>query len=409
MDTISEFGQVFAATAARVRANFPWYDRMLAGCGYDLDRTPLRLPYVDEAVLDEHYYSADHAGLAGCATYLTSGTSGGTRKKILYTPEDHARYVEQRTKIFSGFLTPECRVACADLGTGHAAASAAEIFQRLGLQTSHIDFRRPVREHVELLNERRPDVLFTMPMILDSIIHAGGLRASPRKIIVVGDVATPTWKQHVTRRFGLRRADLLDIVGSIEVGSIAYECFDCGTYHFDEHIYPEALDPEGGDGGGGDANRAKVLVLTSSARTVFPAVRFVTGDLVEGFGRRRCGGRDRLTFERMIGRSGGELKNGEKVSLYDISEAVNACLPGSMFDAHADRSRLVIRVCSPDLTPEKAEEIKLRIRRRNPDVDQMIASELVGDIEVLSAAPGQLLAAGAKKTFPKKISPGGTT
>jgi phenylacetate-coenzyme A ligase PaaK-like adenylate-forming protein len=401
MDTISEFGQVFAATAARVRANFTWYDRLLAGCGYDRDRSPLRLPYVDEAVLDEHYYSADHSGLADCATYLTSGTSGGTRKKILYSSEDHARYVEQRTKIFARLLTPECRVACADLGTGHAAASAAEIFKNLGLDTFQIDFRRPVREHVEILNARRPDVLFTMPMILDSLVHAGGLSISPRKLIVVGDVATPAWKENMTRRFGLRRGDLLDIVGSIEVGSIAYECFDCGTYHFDDHIYPEVLAPEvGGDGTG----RARVLVLTSTARTVFPAVRFVTGDLVEGFGRRRCGGRDRLTFERMIGRAGGEWKHGEKISLYDISEAVNASLPGSIFDAYTDRSRVVIRVCAPDFTPEKAEEIKRLIRRRNPDVDQMIASELVGDIEVLAAAPGQLAGGGAKKNFPNDIS-----
>ena len=67
------------------------------------------------------------------------------------------------------------------------------------------------------------------------------------------------------------RRDVLDVVGSIEVGAIAYHCADTGLYHFHDHILPEVHRPADlyadcphdvpaprpGDG---------ILVLTSLAR-----------------------------------------------------------------------------------------------------------------------------------------------
>lgn len=383
---------------ARARANFRWYDELVRASGYDADGDPGRLPLLDDAVLSRHYYNAEHPHLGECQSYYTSGTSTGARKRILYSAADHELYVRERHRIFSAFVTPDCRVACADLGTGHAASSADEIFRAMGLESHSINFRRPLGEHVEFLNALRPDVLFTMPMILESLIHTGELRFAPKKIIVVGDVASRAWKEHVLAHFSLRRGDLLDIVGSIEVGSIAHECFDCGLYHFDTHITPEAVAPELIDGDYAPAGGARILLLTSSARTVFPAVRFVTNDLVEGFTTHTCGGRRVFAIERITGRVGPELKNGEKVSLYDISEAVNRYLPGSRFEVYKDSRRFVIRVCSRDFTDDKAEQIKLFVRRKNPDVNQMIQSSLVADIEVCSVAVGDLSNA-PKKSF----------
>jgi phenylacetate-coenzyme A ligase PaaK-like adenylate-forming protein len=384
---------------SRMRSNFRWYDDLVVACGYDEDGDPARLPHMDDALLGEHYYNAQHTHLGECQSYFTSGTSRGVRKRILYSAADHALYVEERKRIFSSFVTPDCRVACADLGTGHAASSASEIFKGMGLDSFFIDFRRPVGEHVEFLNALRPDVLFTMPMILESMIHTGELRFNPKKIIVVGDVAARAWKDHVLEYFSLRRGDLMDILGSIEVGSIAHECFDCGLYHFDSHIIPETIKPSLLDDEYVPANGAEILLLTSSARTVFPAVRFVTNDLVEGFTTAHCKGRRVFVMERIIGRVGPELKNGEKVSLYDISEAVNKYLPGSRFEVYKDLQRFVIRICSHDFTTDKAEQIKLFVRHLNPDVNQMIQSSLVTDSEVCRVSVNDLSAAAAKKSF----------
>ena len=400
MVTIDNYRTEFEQIVSTVRHNVRWYDEMILQCGYDDTRDPAKLPLIDEALLTKHYYDADVPILEGCQIYQTSGTSTGARKKIYYSTRDHLDYVAQRKKIFSRFLGPDCRVACSDLGTGHAASSAAEIFGELGLENFHIDYRRPVAEHIELLNKYRPDVLFTMPMILDSIIQTGEIAFAPKKIIVVGDVASRAWKKHIVDVFGLAKADLLDIIGSIEVGSIAYECFVCGYYHFDDHIIPETVAPsvlfEESESGG-----AEVLILTSQNRTVFPAIRFVTNDLIEGFGWRKCHGRYSFTFERMIGRLGKELKNGEKISLYDISEAVNTYLPGGRFEVHKDSQKFVIKVCSGQFTSEIGEQIKLFIKHLNPDVKQLIESSLVQDFDVCPVAVEELSGA-AKKSFIQK-------
>jgi fumarate---(S)-2,3-diaminopropanoate ligase len=400
MVTINRYKTEFEQVVSTVRQNFGWYEDLVATCGYDLDQDPTKLPFINEAILTEHYYDAPGPVAADNQTYYTSGTSTGARKKISYSAADHLQYVAQRKKIFSSFITPECKIACSDLGTGHAASSAAEIFGELGLQNFLIDFRRPVAEHIELLNKHRPDVLFTMPMILDSIIQTGAIAFAPKKIIVVGDVASKTWKKHIVDFFGLERSDLLDIVGSIEIGSIAYECFSCGFYHFDDHIIPETIDPallfEGVDAGS-----AEILLLTSRTRTAFPAIRFVTNDLIESFAWRECQGRGLFSFERMIGRIGEELKNGEKLSLYDISEAVNTHLPGAPFEVHKDSRKFVIKICSGEFTPQIGESIKRFVKDLNPDVKQLIESSLVRDIDVCSVGADELSNA-AKKSFVSK-------
>lgn len=397
---LRELKQRFDPLVARLRRTFKWYDAMLVEAGFDVDGDPGRLPYIDEQVLTRHYYEARDSKMENCTAFYTSGTSTGARKRILYSAEDHGLYVEQRRKIFARFLSPECRTACSDLGTGHAAASAVEIFGGLGVECFHIDFRWPVGEHVALLNERCPDVLFTMPMVLDSLIRAGGLEFRPRKVITVGDVASRAWKRRIVDFFSLRSEDLLDIVGSIEVGSIAYECFDCGLYHFDEHIIPETVRPSELYEDFAGQGTTEILVLTSLARSVFPAARFITNDLVEGFTTSECGGAVRYSFEHIVGRAGSEFKNGENLSLYDVHEAVNTFLPASPFEVRKDSGRFTIRVCSADFTNEIGERIKGFLKELNPDSFQMIESSLVEDIEVCNVPVGELSTHTAKRFFP---------
>jgi phenylacetate-coenzyme A ligase PaaK-like adenylate-forming protein len=389
----------FDPLVARLRRTFNWYDALLLEAGYDLDGNPERLPYIDEHILTRHYYQSHNPDLDDCSAYYTSGTSTGARKRILYSAEDHDLYVDQRRKIFARFLSPECRTACSDLGTGHAAASAVEIFRGLGIECFHIDFRKPAGEHIALLNEHRPDVLFTMPMVLDSLIQTGGLNFRPRKIITVGDVASRAWKKRVANFFSLRTDDLLDILGSIEVGSIAYECFDCGVYHFDDHIIPETVRPSELYEDFPVHGTAEILILTSLARSVFPAARFITNDLVEGFTTRKCGSAERYSFERIVGRAGSEFKNGENISLYDVNEAVNTFLPASSFEVRKDSGKFTIRICSADFTDEIGERIKGFLKELNPNSFQMIESSLVEDIEVCNVPVGELSTHTAKRFF----------
>src|SRR5262245_47132455 len=134
MVTINRYKTEFEQVVSTVRQNFPWYQEMVATSGYDLDQDPTRLPLISEEILTEHYYDADTPVAADSQTYYTSGTSTGARKRISYSAVDHVQYVAQRKKIFSRFINSGCKIACSDLGTGHAASSAAEIFGELGLE-----------------------------------------------------------------------------------------------------------------------------------------------------------------------------------------------------------------------------------------------------------------------------------
>ncbi len=385
---------------AIVRQRFPWYDERVRASGFDADPRLVRLPLVDEAMLDSHYYQAELPAWEGAVSYFTSGTSSGRRKRLVWDALDDAAYLAQRTRIFSAFVASTDRVGCSDLGTGHAAQSATEIFRRLGLEAVSIDFQRPVGEHVEALNRIQPDVFFTMPMILDRLVLHGGLTARPRRIAVVGDVASAAWKLRMREYFGLEPAALLDVYGSMEAGAIAFDCGRCGRYHIDTHILPEVLDARDF----GASSPGSLLVVTSLTRAAFPALRYVTGDLVEDFHPIVCGDFSGPSFARILGRLGNELKHGEKISLYEISTAVNEVLPAARFEIYKDAHQLVIQVASPAFDADAAARIKARLRALAPDIDQMIQSGLVADIAVVPMPADPAGGALVKQRFHKLTS-----
>jgi fumarate---(S)-2,3-diaminopropanoate ligase len=369
-----------AMAADRIAAVFPWYRQRLEVVGYLPDRDPDRLPVIDEGTLETHYYRDEAYTLAAAQVFRTTGTSSRTRKRIYWSEDDHAHYLDHRTLVLANFLGAAGRTACADLGTGHAAASALEIFHRLGRRAFSIDFTRPIDEHIATLNARRPDILFTMPMILDQMLVAGTLKHKPRKVIVLGDVAPLTWQRAVAEHLGIGPIDVLDLYGSIEVGAIAYYSHRDACYMFHDHIIPEAL--PAGECFRGQNSEGAVLLLTSTARTYFPAIRYVTGDLVVGLERQRLNGRQIWCYKRLDGRIGHELKHGERISIHSIATAVSTVLPIALWEVHKTSGRLLIRIQSSGLSDDAAQRIKYLIRTQNPDVDQMILSGLVEDIEV---------------------------
>ncbi|AZM56024.1 CoF synthetase [Streptomyces sp. WAC 01529] len=386
---------------------FPWYGQLLEAQGVRGTGRLHDLPIVDHEVLTRHYYTAGHEDLPDAFTYLTSGTSSGLRKRILYSPADEVAYTAQRKELFQDFVgdLPAGSVAVADLGTGHAAAAARHIFEEMGFAAHDIEFQRPLEDHVELLNSWQPDVLFTMPMILDRLMQTPGeLRISPRKIMVVGDLATANWRRLVAEYFGIQVADVLDVYGSIEIGAIAYLCADTGLYHFHDHILPEVIHPGELYGeapaAGASAPRTEsgALLLTSFTRSYFPALRYVTGDLISGLRVIDHQGRRVHAFERIDGRLGGDFKHGERVSSHDICQAMAVVFPGAAFEV-ADDDGLVIRVVAEEILDDQLAAVRKLLMEAAPDVAQMITSGMVGEIGVRAIAPDEMKSPHAKRRF----------
>jgi cysteine synthase A len=376
---------------------FPWYKGLIGGgkTNYSIQNLPL----MTSKTLETHYYCQPID--PSLAVYWTSGTSTGRRKAIFYSEEDDKHYIDIKTKLFGELIAGSgCTRALADMGTGHAANTVLSIFERLGLENSSIPFELPIEQHIERLQAFKPDLLYTMPSILDHIVYAAGdPRAfGIRKIILVGEIATLGWQRNMARLFGLDPHDIIDTYGSIEMGTIAYYSHDLGRYIFADGIFAEVigtheldeeLRPLGKD--------ESILVLTSNVRKMLPAIRFVTYDVIRDFRPVMVGGVEQQSFGSIVKRVGRELKHGEKISLYDIEQVVYRHLEDAIIRVKVRNNALTVYIKSKSAINSTVPAIREEIRECIPEIGMMIRNHLLDDIEVIIVAKGEPMDSGQVK------------
>ncbi|MGN7765456.1 2,3-diaminopropionate biosynthesis protein SbnA [Paenibacillus sp. 22594] len=376
---------------------FPWYKGLIGGVqtNYSLKKLPL----LTSEILETYYYTepADPT----LAVYRTSGTSTGHRKAILYSEEDDQHYIDIKTKLFGELIAGSgCTRALADMGTGHAANTALTIFERLGLENRAIPFELPIQQHIEQLGAFQPDLLYTMPSILDHIVYAtdNPLAFGIRKIILVGEIATPEWQCNMARLFGLEPRDIIDTYGSIEIGTIAYYSHDLGRYILADGIYAEGIGTqELGEEWRPLADDESILVLTSSVRKMLPAIRFVTYDVVRDFRPVMVGGVEKQSFASIVKRVGRELKHGEKISLYDIERVVYRHLEDAIIRVSVEDNALTVYIQSKSAENCAIPAIREEIGECIPEIGRMIRNHLLDAIEVIIVAAEEPLERGQVK------------
>ncbi|GAB2697724.1 AMP-binding protein [Paenibacillus thermoaerophilus] len=385
--------------AERTARAFPWYADMIRGT--DIRRLN-DLPPMTAEVLERRYYAAEPPAGA-CTVYRTSGTSGGTRKAIVYSEDDERRYVERKIELFRrltgglGYTR-----AASDMGTGHAASTAETIFRELGFETLSIPYQAPVGEHLERLRAFRPDVLYTMPSLLDALLEAAADPAALglKRVLLVGETASPEWQSNSAKLLGIARESVIDTYGCIEIGTIAYFRHDLGRYVLLDGLIAEGLDPS--EAGLPDTELSpgeSILTLTSFDRELFPAIRYVTYDVVRDLRETEVDGRKTATFQALVKRVGAELKHGEKISLYDIEEVVCRHILHAAIRVGVARNRLAvgIRAAKESLTAERLEAIRLDLQEKLPEIGRMISGGLLDEIVVYADADGQPLRSGVVK------------
>lgn len=401
--------QKLTAHIRRIARLHPWYELLLHSNGIslsdDLDAnspTLAQLPLITAEVLDRHYYSQPDRTEAGLSIYRTSGTSTGIRKAIYYCEEDDRRYIEAKMSSYRDWLGPNPGIAraMADLGTGHAAGTALTIFNALGMEAEAIPFTAPLEEHIAKLLSFRPHLLYTMPSILEAIADA--LPSPPslglRKIILVGELASAEWQANMASRFGLTSGDLLDTYGSIEIGAIAAYSHELGCYLLSEDVYGEVLPAETlGEGYQPLGPNEGVLALTSFSRSLFPAIRYVTYDVVRNFRPLVHRGKTIHAFSCITKRIGPELKHGEKISLYDIEEVVSRYVGDASLRVKVEANQLKLVIKSAQLNEEKLAAIKRDVEHKIDDIGMMIRNKLLHGIEVIPVRERDQLPSGAVK------------
>ena len=306
-----------AALIRDLRGRNAFYDRKLAGAGFDVDRLArtadlAALPFTTKAEL-----AADQAASPPWGTALTepldryaryNQTSSTTGRPLRWidTPETwqwmlecwkavyRAAGVTARDRVlfpfsfgpFLGFWT----------GFDAAAQIGAHAIPAGGMTSP---------QRLALVDALAPTVVCCTPTyalrLLDVAREAGGREAlsdSPVRVIVVagepgGNI--PATRARIERGWGAR---VIDHHGLTEVGPISFECLAApGFLHVNEREFiAEVVHPDTGepvaDGARGE------LVITNLGRTASPVIRYRTRDLVVRTRERCACGR---TFARLAG------------------------------------------------------------------------------------------------------------
>jgi phenylacetate-CoA ligase len=139
-------------------------------------------------------------------------------------------------------------------------------------------------KQVQLINDFRPDIIMVTPsyaLALGEEMQRQGLNAAESSL-QVGIFGAEPWTEgmrtSIQQSLGL---DAVDIYGLSEVmgPGVASECVESkdGPVIWEDHFYPEIINPETGDALP-DGEKGE-LVLTSLTKEAFPIIRYRTRDL----------------------------------------------------------------------------------------------------------------------------------
>ncbi|HUN93529.1 MAG TPA: phenylacetate--CoA ligase PaaK [Burkholderiaceae bacterium] len=137
---------------------------------------------------------------------------------------------------------------------------------------------------VQLIRDFAPDIIMVTPSYMQVIIEEFARQGhDPREMSLrVGIFGAEPWTEAMRRELEARAGiDAVDIYGLSEVmgPGVASECIESkdGPVVWEDHFYPEIIDPESGavlpDGAEGE------LVFTSLTKQALPVVRYRTRDL----------------------------------------------------------------------------------------------------------------------------------
>jgi len=374
------------AVAKRTVERFPWYGELPGRDAASLEGLPL----ITASVLEARYYTEDNplSLRDDLNRYRTSGTSSGLRKTIYYSEGDEADYLRVKRDVFREILGKGgYKTAVSDMGTGHAEATAASVFRSLGLDVHTLSYREPIGVHLEQLRRIRPDVLYTMPSILDRILLAADDPAEfgIRQVILVGEIAAPEWIRRAAERLAIGPERICDTYGSIEIGTIAYFSREHGRYLLTEGLIGEGIGTDRlGDAYEPLPEGELVLVLTSTMREAFPALRYVTYDVVRDLRPILVNGMLRQSFGSIAKRIGPDMKHGEKISIYDIEDAVYRHVRDAVVRVYVSGNALRVHLYGGSADAWLLERVRVELQDRIPEIGTMIRSGILGGIEVVS-------------------------
>ncbi|MFX3634236.1 MAG: CoF synthetase [Candidatus Pristimantibacillus sp.] len=363
---------------------YPWYADYHKGSGVP---EWSELPLLTHERLLPYFEQDEGSNHSDWNVYRTSGTSSKKRKAIYYDAADEFHYVNQKTKLFAQLLQGiDAKRALSDMGTGHAEATAVQIFEQLGLECESVPFGLPAAAHLLRLTAFRPDVLYTMPSLLDGLIRVAptGFDWGVKRVIVVGEPAPPAWRQRMAEQLDIGVEDIRDTYGSIEIGTIAHCEPVSGRYLLLEGLIAEGVSPD--EVGLPEVKLPpdeQILVLTSLDRHRFPSLRYVTYDVVRDLRTDEIAGKPVTTFAAIVKRVGPELKHGEKISIYDIENVVFKHMQQAEVRVVVQGGKLQVNIAAATPVDQVVREaVRTELQGAIPEIGAMIRGGLLVKMDI---------------------------
>ncbi len=266
-----------------------------------------RLPLLTRADLQTRFdkmksarIPAQHGAIAEARTSGSTGTPVCVLKTELcglfwkaFTMREHAWH----NRDLQGKLAAIRQGVKRDEGEGWGAATQGVV--RTG-RAATLPVSTPVSEQLQWLQQQDPEYLLSHPTNLGSLAELSlklGVRLPRlREARTSGEVLSPEVRELCREAWGVT---VVDMYSSNEMGYIALQCPETGSYHvMAEGLVVEVLDEDGVPCLPGTAGRIVVTALNNFAT---PLIRYVIGDYAEVGGQCSCG-RGLPTLRRIVGR-----------------------------------------------------------------------------------------------------------
>ncbi|MEW6218930.1 MAG: AMP-binding protein [Thermodesulfobacteriota bacterium] len=224
---------------------------------------------------EDRLYATD-APPAARLFYLTSGTTGQP-KRVIFSREDWHESVRHRAACLRAVgVTPDDTVAVLlPFGPWFSGDNVTDALVELGARVLPAGLYLPhLPGTAKLLNRIGATAVVTLPTAALALGTCSPLHGI-RKLILVGEAASPELRARIEDSFGVRPRSLF--AASEAILGFEDDCVS-GRYHWDpERIHLEVLDPDGvvRDSGFGEA------LVTRRYAEAIPLVRYRLGDLIE--------------------------------------------------------------------------------------------------------------------------------
>lgn len=159
-----------------------------------------------------------------------------------------------------------------DYALKHAITDNLKLFIKSGGHQNIDYFDKDIKEKMIMINSFKPDLIFGYPEDIYALANLKkqgyGIDIKPKAIVTSGGMVDRYMKEYIETAFNCR---LIDMYGSVEIGSAACQCKK-GNYHiYSDFVYVEVLDKNGKQVKSGETGK---IVVTRLLHGGTPFIRY---------------------------------------------------------------------------------------------------------------------------------------